>query len=136
MHIHIQANSPSTNSTRNPFLKINEETKIREEEEEEKNKTEEMTDILRQHYQEKLDITNDEVSKLKLEVATLKMSISEIGNQRDFYYSKLRDVEMLTGKNTNLDREGLIAIIKTVIFSEKEIELIFDESGAVNVKNH
>ena len=138
IHIHIQTNSPSTSSIRNPFLKINEEPKIREEEEEEKKKniTEEMTDILRQHYQEKLDITNDEVSKLKLEVATLKMSISEIGNQRDFYFSKLRDVEMLTGKNTNLDREGLINMIKTVLFSEKETELIFDESGAVNVKNH
>lgn len=96
---------------------------------------EDATDILRQHYQERLDISHDEIAKLKFEISTLKMSMSEIGMQRDFYFSKLRDIEMLATRPNNLDQNGLINIIKEILFSEKECELIFNENGNVNIKN-
>lgn len=99
------------------------------EKEEDLTKYEEITDNLRQHYQEKIDIVNDELNKSKLEVQTLKMSISEVGNQRDFYYSKLRDIELLLHKNPNLSKEEILKIISNILFSEKEVELIFDDQG-------
>ncbi len=102
-------------------------------EEEENAKFEEATENLRLHYQEKLDIATEELNKSKLEVQTLKMSISEVGNQRDFYFSKLRDIEMLVVKNPSVEKEEMLKVIKSVLFSEKEVELVFDESG-VNVR--
>jgi hypothetical protein len=95
------------------------------------NKTEE----IKQQYQEKLDIANDEILKLRSEITTLKVSISEIGRERDFYYSKLRDFEMLTHKNPAIEKDELMKLIKTIIFAEKEIELQIDESGNINIKN-
>jgi hypothetical protein len=95
----------------------------------------EATETMRQHYQEKLDIANDEINKLKMEVNTLKISISEIGREREFYFTKLRDFEMLIVKNPDLEKEELMKLMKTILYSEKEIELQFDENRKVNVKN-
>jgi hypothetical protein len=97
-------------------------------------KLNEATESLRQFYQEKIDILTDELNKSKLEVLTLKMSISQVGNQRDFYYSKLRDIEMLLNKNPNIPQDEMTKIISNILFSEKEVELIFDQDG-VHVKN-
>lgn len=96
----------------------------------------EATETLRAHYQERLDIANDEISKQKIEVNTLKMSISEIGRERDFYFSKLRDFEMLVVKNPDLSKEELMNLMKTILYSEREVELQFDENRRVNLKNH
>ena len=120
----IPSNS-NFNEDSNNYNKIELESKLAE-----------ATDTLRQHYQERLDIANDEISKLKTEINTLKISITAIGNQRDFYYNKLRDVEMLTHKNQGLDKEEILDILKTVIFSEQEVELIYDDQGKVSFKHH
>jgi hypothetical protein len=104
---------------------------------EEAEKLAEATEALRNHYQEKIDIANDDLARSKTEINTLKMSISEIGNQRDFYFSKLRDIEQLIIKgNSNLDKDILKELIKSILFSQKECELTFDEEGNVQVKNH
>ena len=115
---------------------IEEEKQVFVESKVEVDRVEEATNNIRQHYQEKLDIANDDLAKYKGEVSTLKLSISEIGNQRDFYYSKLRDIEILTCKNSNLEKDALANLIKTILFSQKECELIYDEEGNVLVKNH
>jgi hypothetical protein len=104
---------------------------------EENEKLADATEALRNHYQEKIDIANDDLARSKTEINTLKMSISEIGNQRDFYFSKLRDIEQLIIKgNSNLEKDILKDIIKTILFSQRECELTFDEEGNVHVKNH
>jgi hypothetical protein len=118
-------------------IKLNEEQQKQIENNENKedcDKLNEATESLRQFYQEKIDILTDELNKSKLEVLTLKMSISQVGNQRDFYYSKLRDIEMLLHKNPNLPQDEMTKIIGNILFSEKELELIFDQEG-VHVKN-
>ena len=99
----------------------------------EETKMEEAAETLRLHYQEKLDISNEELMKSKLEVQTLKMSISAIGNQRDFFYSKLRDIEVLVTKHPNTEKEELMKVIKSILFAESEVELVADETG-INVK--
>jgi hypothetical protein len=90
----------------------------------------------KQQYQEKLDIANDEISKYKNEINTLKVSISEIGRERDFYFTKLRDFEMLVTKNPALEKEDLMKLMGNILYAEKEIELIFDENGNVSIKNY
>lgn len=96
-----------------------------------------VTESIRNHYQEKIDIAYDDLAKSKTEINTLKMSISEIGNQRDFYFSKLRDIEQLIIKgSSNLEKDIFKDLIKTILFSQRECELIFDEEGNVQVKNH
>ncbi len=95
------------------------------------------TESIRNHYQEKIDIAYDDLAKSKTEINTLKMSISEIGNQRDFYFSKLRDIEQLIIKgSSNLEKDIFKDLIKTILFSQRECELTFDEEGNVQVKNH
>lgn len=91
--------------------------------------------IMKLHYEEQLENAADEKNKLKTEISTLKVSISEIGKERDFYYSKLRDIEMLTVKHNTLDRDGLISIIKNILTSETEIEVITDENGKTSLKH-
>ena len=96
----------------------------------------EATEKIKQQYQEKLDIANDDISKYKNEINTLKVSISEIGRERDFYFTKLRDFEMLVTRNPALDKEDLTKLIGNILYAEKEIELIFDENGNVSIKNY
>ena len=96
----------------------------------------EATDKIKQQFQEKLDIAYDDISKYKNEINTLKVSISEIGRERDFYFTKLRDYEMLVTKNPALDKEDLMKIMRNILYAEKEIELIFDENGIVSIKNY
>ena len=77
-----------------------------------KNKNQkEANEKIKQQYQEKLDIAYDDISKYKNEINTLKVSISEIGRERDFYFTKLRDFEMLVTKNSTLEKEDLIKIM-------------------------
>lgn len=92
--------------------------------------------MVKQQYQEKLDIALDDILKYKNEINTLKVSISEIGRERDFYFSKLRDFEMLVTRNPALEKEDLMRFIKNILYSEKEIELIFDDNGNVSIKNY
>ena len=121
----IVDNSSTTNTNYNTHNQADLESKIAE-----------ATDTIRQHYQERLDIANDEISKLKTEINTLKISISAIGNQRDFYYNKLRDFEMLMHKNQSLDKDEILDVLKTVIYSDQEVELVYDDQGKVNFKYH
>ena len=123
-------NTDQLNQVQEKPIEINENIENKDDTE----KLKEATDSVRQFYQEKIDILNDELNKCKLEVLTLKMSISQVGNQRDFYYSKLRDIEMLLQKNPNLSQDEMSKIIGNILFSEKEVELIFDQEG-VHIKN-
>jgi len=96
----------------------------------------EETEKIKQQYQEKLDIANDDISKYRNEINTLKISISEIGRERDFYFSKLRDFEYLVNKNPAMDKDELMKLIKNIIYAEKEIELNIDENGNISMKNY
>ncbi len=72
---------------------------------------------------------------MKLENATLNSSISDIGKERDFYYSKLRDVEILVAKNENIEKEKLCNMIFSILTASKEVEVVF-ENGDVSLKHY
>ena len=67
--------------------------------------------------------------------ARYNYGLKEVGKERDFYYTKLRDFEFLVNKPNTLDKESLIFLMKTILYSEKEIELIPQEDGKVSIKH-
>ena len=71
----------------------------------------------------------EENNKNKREINTLKMLLAEVGKEKEFYYSKLRDFEFLLNKETSTDKEGLIEIMKNVLYSTKETEVVIDQYG-------
>lgn len=80
-------------------------------------------------YEEDMNILIDENNKNKREINTLKMLLAEVGKEKEFYYSKLRDFEFLLNKETSADKEGLIAIMKQVLYATKETEVVIDQYG-------
>ena len=80
-------------------------------------------------YEEDMNILIEENNKNKREINTLKMLLAEVGKEKEFYYSKLRDFEFLLNKETSTDKEGLIEIMKNVLYSTKETEVVIDQYG-------
>ncbi len=87
------------------------------------------------NLQFRLDIANDEIAKLKLELNTVNSSMSDIGKERDFYYSKLRDIEVLIAKCQNVEKEKMCAMMFSILTASKEVEII-EENGEVSLKHY
>lgn len=95
---------------------------------------EEIENEIRIQYEEKMESIKEEVNKNKREIATLKMLLAEVGKEKEFYYSKLRDFEFLAIKPTNSDKLGLINLIQEILISKTEVELNIDEYGNPSLK--
>lgn len=80
-------------------------------------------------YEEDMNLLIDENNKNKREINTLKMLLAEVGKEKEFYYSKLRDFEYLLNKETSTDKEKLVEIMKQVLYSTKETEVVIDQYG-------
>lgn len=78
---------------------------------------------LKEQYNEVINETN-----------TLKFTLSEVSKEKSFYYSKLRDIEVLISKPSCYDKDQLLTHLKEILFSSKEMEVTFDEDGKVNLK--
>ncbi len=100
-----------------------------------KSEVENIKEEIKTKYQERVDIAQIDIAKLKTETNTLKISISEIAKEKEFYYSKLRDIEFLVAKDKNLEKNDLVKIIKDILYSEKDLELVLDQSGNVSIKS-
>ena len=83
-----------------------------------------------------MEFANDEINKLRLENSTLNCSLSEIGKERDFYFSKLRDIEVLIGKADNIDKEKMCSMIFSILTASKEVEVITSENGEISLKHY
>lgn len=75
---------------------------------------------------------------LQQEVATLKDTVSGLERERDFYFSKLRDIELLIQQAVDEDPElekqedGLIKQIQAILYSTEEGFEIPDEAEALD----
>ncbi len=70
------------------------------------------------------------------EIKSLRGMVQELEMERDFYLSKLRDMEFLI---SNIDTEKTTAallrgMVEDIIFSKVEIKVNFDENGCASVK--
>lgn len=85
-------------------------------------------------YEEIIKAEIEEKNKYKREVATLKMLLAEVGREKEFYYSKLRDFEFLVNKPSIIDKNGMINLMGEILYADKEIELIIDQYGNPSIK--
>ena len=86
-------------------------------------------------YEEEMNLLVDENEKNKREIKTLKMLLAEVGREKEFYYSKLRDFEFLLNKGISGDKSSLINTMKTILYSTKENEVTIDQYGNPSIKN-
>lgn len=89
---------------------------------------------LNQKIEEEMTFIVEENNRNKREINTLKMLLAEVGKEKEFYFSKLRDFEFLLNKDTICDKNQLIELMKKILYSEKETEVIIDEYGNPTVK--
>jgi len=63
---------------------------------------------------------------LQVEINLLKESVAGLERERDFYFSKLRDIELLVQQAIELtpemqeDPDGLVAKIQSIMYSTEE----------------
>jgi RP/EB family microtubule-associated protein len=88
---------------------------------------------IKKEYEEKITTLTNENEKMKRENKTIKIILADIGKERDFYYSKLRDFEYLLNKPTSCDKELLMKIMIEILQSDKEREVKIDQEGNVTL---
>lgn len=79
------------------------------------------------------------LTALRQENETMKEAIAGLEKERDFYFSKLRDIELLIQQAIELDPEldkeedGLIKNIQAILYSTEEgFEIPVEAEGDVN----
>jgi hypothetical protein len=99
----------------------------------EQEKNDEIEEI-KKKYEDDIKILNDEKEKNQREIITLKLLLAEVGKEKEFYFSKLRDFEYLLNMKTSCDKISLIEFMKTILYSEKETEVEIDNNGIPKLK--
>jgi RP/EB family microtubule-associated protein len=82
----------------------------------------------------KLEIANYDLGQQRNDISLLNASLSDVGKEKDFYFHKLRDIEMLNNKFDNIDIAKYRQFINFILSSDKEIEIIQDEDGIPSLK--
>merc|ERR1719453_1230873 len=65
--------------------------------------------------------------QLQLEVTELKMSVDNLERERDFYYSKLREVEVLCQEHEGQDVPFLAEVLAILYKTDEESEFVSPE---------
>ena len=76
---------------------------------------------------------NEKNSKLTRENGLLKSTLVEVGKERDFYFSKLRDLEMIVSRKENItnDLKELYKLIEDILYDKDELEVKINERGKI-----
>ncbi len=76
---------------------------------------------------------------LQQETAALKENVADLERQRDFYFLKLRDIELLLQRaveadpDLEKDEEGLVKQIQTILYSTEVGLFISQQSPVCNL---
>ena len=89
---------------------------------------------IKKKYEDDIKILNDEKEKNKREITTLKLLLAEVGKEKEFYLSKLRDFEFLLNIPNSYDKISLIEFMKSILYSDKETEVEIDNNGIPKLK--
>ena len=76
---------------------------------------------------------NEKNMKLLRENSLLKSTLVEVGKERDFYFSKLRDFEVILNKKEviSTDLKELFKMMEDILYSKSEIDLKINERGKI-----
>ena len=84
-----------------------------------------------------IDMAKHENEKFEKENKTIKLLLAEVGQEKEFYYSKLKDIEFLIEKvknYDNIDKINLINFIEKILFTQFNSEVIINENNQIEIK--
>ncbi|XP_047968204.1 microtubule-associated protein RP/EB family member 1B [Salvia hispanica] len=79
-----------------------------------------------------------ELQRLKNEVTDLKLSVDSLEKERDFYFAKLRDIELLC-QTPELDNFPMVVAVKKILYSADESDSALAEAQQIvsqSIINH
>ena len=80
---------------------------------------------------------NHENEKFEKENQTIKLLLAEVGQEKEFYYSKLKDIEFLIEKiknYDNIDKSKLINFLEKILFTQYTCEVLINENNQIEIK--
>jgi hypothetical protein len=93
---------------------------------------------------EKIEQLNKEIENMKhenekfeKENQTIKLLLAEVGQEKEFYYSKLKDIEFLIEKiknYDNIDKSKLINFLEKILFTQYTCEVLINENNQIEIK--
>ena len=84
-----------------------------------------------------IDMAKHENEKFEKENKTIKLLLAEVGQEKEFYLNKLKDIEFLIEKvknNDNIDKINLINFIEKILFTQFNSEVIINENNQIEIK--
>ncbi|KAG6386099.1 hypothetical protein SASPL_154987 [Salvia splendens] len=79
-----------------------------------------------------------ELQRLKNEVTDLKLSVDSLEKERDFYFAKLRDIELLC-QTPELDNFPMVVAVKKILYSADQNDTALAEAQQIvshSINNH
>ena len=73
-----------------------------------------------------------DLSKLNAELQDLRMNMDTVEKERDFYFGKLRDIEMLLQANEH-KKTPLTENILKILYASEEEKVLIDETGNLSI---
>ncbi|TNV71867.1 hypothetical protein FGO68_gene3163 [Halteria grandinella] len=73
-----------------------------------------------------------DTSKLQSELQDLRMNMDTVEKERDFYFGKLRDIEMLLQANES-KKTPLTENILKILYASEEEKVLIDEGGNLTI---
>ena len=77
-------------------------------------------------------VKSGDAGALQAELSEMKLNMDTLEKERDFYFGKLRDIEMLMQANTGLTNELTENVLKILYASEDE-KVHIDENGGLSI---
>ena len=101
-----------------------------------KNNDDKMNEII-EKFSEEIQLAQNENVKNEKENQTIKLLLAEVGQEKEFYLNKLKDIEFIIQKvkyNNNIDKINLINYIEKILFSEFTTHVIINEKNEIDIK--
>jgi len=79
-----------------------------------------------------LEVSDETSQNFKEECDRLSQRNEDLEKERDFYHSKLKDIEYLIKEDTDQTKDKLKELLESILFATKEVE-VFSTNGKLNV---
>ena len=73
------------------------------------------------------------ISQLQSELSDMKVNMDTLEKERDFYFSKLRDIEVYIQANPN-ESNDLVQNILKILYASEEEKVVIGENGELTVQ--